>query len=93
MVIAGQNYIVKDMSEVGAFMDFSPSLYSLALANYDLKMLNTLANIDYPEWINELSRINNYSCNFYNIIKDENNPIDIAVFFLNSNWLVSEQFQ
>jgi hypothetical protein len=33
MVIAGQNYIVKDMSEVGAFMDFSPSLYSLALAN------------------------------------------------------------
>lgn len=55
MVISGQCQVVKDMHSVGAHMDFSPSLYSLARDRNDFKMLETLTSLEYPELISELS--------------------------------------
>ena len=54
MVIAGQCQVVKAMFNVGAHMDFEPSLYSLARDNNDFKMLETLSSLEYPELISEL---------------------------------------
>ena len=70
MVIAGQQHMVKTMFEVGAKMNFTPSLYQLAQENKNYNMVRCLALLDYQEFIDELSLIMDHQCKYQHVIND-----------------------
>ena len=91
MVSIGQVPMVKIMHEVGAQMDFEPSLYQLAKKNNDFAMIRMLSSLDYDEFELELSEINDYKCQYQHII-EQANPETTATLFTNPKMTLSESY-
>jgi hypothetical protein len=56
--------MVETMHSLGAKMNFTPTLYQLARSNKDFNMVRTLANLNYHEFREELSLIEQHSSKY-----------------------------